>query len=229
MIGYCKLHGPFSGDECQKCREEPTGEQEPVPPSGSVVAGQDLAKHRDYSTYVSLRIQNKVARIERLQQWNHCDYAIVQADTVRYCQEDRVRMLGVDQGNAGEPIVENYQRMGLMVEPVLFTLRSKNDMMTFTRALLQRKIAGSPPYFALPARAQNPLVSELKKQLKQEERIVRSSDIPRYDHPAGSHNDMLWALNIACWMSRPWMTSPIWAIQATPKPFKAMQTLSQWP
>lgn len=209
MIDACpKGHGLYTGPYCPTC-----GPDKPEPPGKAVVAGQDLAKYRDYATYISLGIIDKVARLERVFIWPHTDYSIVAADTKAFYIEDHCRLLGVDRGNAAEPVLEQYAKMGLRVEPVQFSLATKNDMVNFTRNLLQRKIAGTPPYLALP-RSDAGLVGELKRQIKEQERIIGAAELPRFDHPEGRHDDLFWALCIACWMARQELTNPAWAIRA---------------
>ena len=208
MIGYCPKHNiswsiPTPNAPCPKCTDEA---KTPVPPTVIVVAGQDLAKHRDYSTYVSLAIQDKVAKVQKLNLWPHTDCSVVMEDTVRFYKEDGCRELGVDQSNAGEPLLEQYEAMGIHVTGVLFTQTTKDEMITYTRNLLQRKKAGIPPYLELPR--SGPFVEELLTQMKEQERIIGASERPHYDHPAGRHDDLLWALNIACYVARPHLSNP---------------------
>ena len=190
-----------------------------------MVAGQDLAKHRDFSTYVSLAIQNKVATVKRLYQWPHTDYSIVMEDTLKFYREDGCRELGVDLGNAGEPLVEQYQAMGVVAKGILFTLTIKDEMNTYLRNLLQRKRAGTPPYLELPR--SGPYVDELMGQMKEQERIIGASERPHYDHPPGRHDDLLWALNIACYVARSHLSNPYWVVGVRWKP-EPPAYLGQW-
>ncbi|MHB1910208.1 MAG: phage terminase large subunit family protein [Nitrososphaerales archaeon] len=178
-----------------------------------IVAGEDLAKHRDYSAYISLKIdtQAKVARIQRIYQWPHVDYAIVQADTVNFYKEDNARVIGVDKGAAGEPVIETYKAMGIKAEPIAFTVQSKDEMINFVRALLQRARSKSAPYLELPRSGK--FVEELKVQIKEQERITSSLNYPKYDSPQGAHDDLLWTLCIACKMSVQYLANPYWATQ----------------
>lgn len=64
MICGCVKHGLYiaqNDGDCPKCAEEEA--RNPEPPHTTVVAGQDFAKHRDFATYVSLQIQDKVATV----------------------------------------------------------------------------------------------------------------------------------------------------------------------
>lgn|GEM_PF-829154 len=220
MIERCPKHGLFATDakvggqgKCPKCAQELA--LNPVPPRTTVVAGQDLAKHRDFATYVSLQIQEKVATVKRLYQWPHTDYSIVMEDTHRFYREDHARVLAVDLGNAGEPIVEQYRAFGVNAEGILFSLTTKDEMVTYLRNLLQRKRAGTPPYLVLPRSGE--FVPELLAQMKEQERIIGASERPHYDHPQGRHDDLLWALSIACYRARQWLSNPHWIIRVTPR------------
>jgi hypothetical protein len=170
-----------------------------------VVSGQDLARRRDFSAYCSLEIdKERVARIKRLFVWPHTDYSIVMADTRDFYKADGSRVHGLDIGNAGEPIMEQYRYMGLNVEPVNFTLAGKDEMVTYTRALRQRARNKTPPYVALPRSGK--LVSELKTQIKEQERDITAARYPQYAHPQGRHDDLAWSFFIACLMARVYLT-----------------------
>lgn len=124
-------------------------------------------------------------------------------------------MLGVDLGSAGEPIVEQYKACGVNAEGTLLTLTTKDEMVTYTRNLLQRKRAGNPPYLVLPRSGE--FVPELLAQMKEQERIVGAGERPQYDHPSGRHDDLLWALNIACYLARRWLSNTHWVIRLPPR------------
>lgn len=170
-----------------------------------VVAGQDLAKTRDYSAYVSLIVdtEERAVKIKRIFQWPHVDYTLVQRDTLEFCRLDSVRVLGVDQGKAGEPVIENYLSKKINTKGISFTAQRKNDMINFTRALLQGALNKSPPYLFLPQSGR--FVEELKTQMKEQERIVTANAYPKYDSPRGAHDDLLWSLSIALYVSRPYI------------------------
>jgi hypothetical protein len=228
VIDYCDKHGLFKTDakvggqgKCPWCAEEEA--KNPIKPDVTVVAGQDLAKHRDFSTYVSLAIQNKVATVKRLNQWPHTDYSIVMEDTKTFYKEDGCRELGVDLGNAGEPLVEQYRANGVNANGILFTSATKDEMIIYVRNLLQRKKAGTPPHLELPR--SGPFVEELLTQMKEQERIIGASDRPHYDHPPDRHDDLLWALNIACYVARGYLSNPHWAVMIRHEPEKYYQ----WP
>jgi len=211
VIGNCKIHGLWSTPElgvskgCPKCLLLP-----PEPPDITVVAGQDLAKHRDFATYVSLAIQDEVATVKWLYRWPHTDYSIVMRDTCKFYKDDGCRNLGVDINGVGEPIVELYHAMGVHVTGIPFTLVTKDEMIMYTRNLLQRKRAGTPPFLVLPKSGK--FVDELLTQMKEQERIIGAPERPHYEHPPDRHDDLFWALNIACYVARPYLSNPYWVM-----------------
>jgi hypothetical protein len=216
VIQNCNKHGLFVNDakiggqgKCPNCAEDEA--KNPVKPAVIVVAGQDLAKRRDFSTYISLTVQKKVAKVKRLYQWPHTNYSIVMEDTKRFYKEDGCRELGVDLGVAGEPLVEQYIAMGVNAKGILFTLATKDEMITYVRNLLQRTKAGIPPYLELPR--SGPFVEELLTQMKEQERIIGASERPHYDHPPDRHDDLLWALCIACYVAKGYLSNPHWVVR----------------
>ena len=198
-IDWCEIHGVFVGErgKCPKCSTEP--KQQPVPIT-TIIGGQDLAKHRDYSALVALEIIAKKARICGIKQWPHSDYRTVMAETRDIYRQKKFKLLGLDQNAMGEPVMEMYQSMGLKVEGVRFTLVTKAEMVELLRALLDSGQLEIP-------RHGGPLFVELRTQIKEQEVLIGASENPRFEHPTGRHDDLFWALAISCYVARPWLTA----------------------
>jgi hypothetical protein len=76
----------------------------------------------------------------------------------------------------------------------------------YTCNQLQGKRAGSPPFLVLPKSGK--FVDELLTQMKEQERIIGASERPHYEHPPDRHEDLLWALSLACYAARPYLSNP---------------------
>jgi len=182
-----------------------------VPHDTVIVAGQDLAKLQDFSTIVELTVKDNKARLTAIKQWPHTDYSVVMRQTKELYEKRHWRVLGVDETSMGEPLVESYKTMGLNVEGIKFTLITKDEMIKYTRSLLQNKM------LSIGTRG----ADELRAQIKEQEMIITVSagNDPdnrryRYGHPQGRHDDQFWALCIACYTARPWLTDiPIFQIR----------------
>lgn len=197
MLSYCKVHGFFTAptDNCPKCADDSKLD---VSEDWFGVAGQDLARYRDFSAYVSLRVKDGVAKVKRLFVWPHTRYEVVMLETKRFCELDRVRVLDVDQGSAGIKIVEDYQGMNLPVEGVNFTAISKEAMVEYYRDVGRKGLLKLPK--------SGPFVSQLVQEIAEQERIQGASETPKFDHPTGTHDDLFWSLMLATRAAAPWLT-----------------------
>jgi Terminase RNaseH-like domain len=208
MIHYCKKHDYIweEGTEpgCRYCIEEQTKAKD-KPPEGTVfIGGQDLAKERDFSALVVLEIEDKRAKLVALKEWPHVDYSTVMADTEALYKKWHLVRLGVDAASMGGPIVEFYQYHGLTVEGIKPSGPTKADMVNFSRTLI-----GNGQLHIGRGR----LADELAAELKEQELIVGATEYPRFAHPQNRHDDLLWALNFACFAARPWLSEPHFVIR----------------
>lgn len=201
MIDYCKKHGVHQDAECQRCIAEMPDE---IAHPWFGVAGQDLARVRDFSAYVSLKIEGGIARVKRIYQWPHVKYDIVMQDTLKFYRLDRVRAFAVDITNDAK-VGEDYQAMGLQIQPIHFTAPVKNDMIEYYRDVSQKGL------LKLPTRG--PFVQELRSQLAEQERIQGVTETPKYAHPLGRNDDILWSLMLATRAAAPYLTNPVFAVR----------------
>jgi len=204
MLSFCKVHGLFTAptDECPKCAAE---DQHAQVQDWFGAAGQDLARYRDFSGYVSLRIQDGKARIKRLFMWPHVNYEVVMNDTMRFLRLDRVRVFDVDTTNDSK-VGEDYKSMGAPIEPIRFTAIEKHLMVEYYRDV------GHKGLLTLPTKG--PFVDQLRQEIAQQERIQGASEIPKFDHPEGTHDDFFWSLMLAVRAAAPWLTEQRFAYMA---------------
>jgi hypothetical protein len=204
VLNYCSTLGGYMGDPpCPLCPKPDIVEAEPW----FGVAGQDLARYRDFSAYVSLRIEDGRARVKRLFIWPHVNYEVVMAETLRFHQLDRVRRFAVDITQDSKVGEDYTSRARCQVEPVRFTAPMKNDMVEYYRDLGQKRL--------LILSSRGPFVQELRAELAEQERIQGAGEVPKYDQPVGRHDDLFWSLMLAAWASSPYLTVKRWAMRVS--------------
>lgn len=161
-------------------------------------AGQELAKRRDYSALLIIRIEEQeddeefIARVVGVKQWTHVDYREMIEDALILYEKYGWEMLGLDKNTVGEAVIEEYDSKGIPVEGISFTAQSKHDMVQFLLMLLQQK------RLRLPRKG----AEELKGQIQEQERIYSSSGTIKYQHPENRHDDQFWALCLALHVAR---------------------------
>jgi len=161
-------------------------------------AGQDLAKRRDYSALVVLQaINNEKLRLVYLKEWEHVDYKTVIADTKIYFQHFYWTKLGVDRSGIGDSIIEEYAAEN--AEGIVFTQKSKEEMIEHILLLRQKG------KLILPLKGAEKLINQIEEQ----ERIISEAGTIKFRHPSGSHDDLLWALALACHVAKEEMKKPI--------------------
>jgi len=212
----CKIHGPFVTDkieakpQCPKCLAA-------TPPRAELewfsVAGQDLARYRDYSAYVSLKIVDGVARVKRLYVWPHVKYEVVMSETMRFLTLDRVRSFCVDTTNDSK-VGEDYQSMGAPISPMRFTAPGKQELVEYFRDASGKGLVKLP--------TKGPFVQQLKTELAEQERIVSlNKEVPHFAHPSGQHDDLFWSLMLAVRAAAPWLTAKVFVYMAKHEPRQA--------
>ena len=150
-------------------------------------AGLDLAKHRDHSalTLTAVDTLNRTATTAGIKIWPHTDYHSVVKDTLHIFLKKRWRMLDLDVMPVGEYIVEEFDSLGVPVEPVSFSLKEKKAMMEASLLLLSQE--------RYNLKGGSPNDQELLKQIREQEMVKSEAGNDRYVHPEGSHDDVLWS------------------------------------
>jgi len=160
--------------------------------------GQDLAKRRDYSALIVLQaINNDILKLIFWKEWEHVDYKTVIADTKRFFQHFHWTKLGVDRSGIGDSIIEEYATEN--AEGIVFNQKIKEEMIEHIVLLRQKG------KLIFPMKGAEKLLSQIEEQ----ERIISEAGTVKFRHPSGSHDDLLWALALACHVAKEEMEKPI--------------------
>jgi hypothetical protein len=161
-------------------------------------AGQDLAKRRDYSALVVLQcINNEILKLVFLKEWDHVDYKTVISDTKRYFGSFYWTRLGVDRSGIGDSVIEEYAYEN--AEGIVFTQKAKEEMIEHIILLRQQG------RLILPLRGAEKLIQQIEEQ----ERIISDAGTVKFRHPSSGHDDLLWAIALACHVAKQEMEKPL--------------------
>lgn len=115
-------------------------------------------------------------------------YSNVIGRLVRANQKFRFRRVFVDQTGVGEPVLEELKAQGIRnVEGLTFTVKTKEELLTCLKLAMEQK------------RLKTPYHRRLCKQINEQQYEYSKSGHLTFGHPAGSHDDMLWALSLAAY------------------------------
>ena len=154
-------------------------------------AGQDLAKRRDFSALVVLeKTSDYKLKLVFLKEWPHVDYKKVVVDTKQIFKYFEWQKLGVDRSGIGDSIIEEYYNE--YAEGIVFNAKAKEEMIEFIILLRQQGRLILPRHGA----------EELIHQLEEQERILSDAGTVKFRHPSGRHDDLLWALALACHVAK---------------------------
>ena len=159
---------PFGSDNIKHCIK-PLSNQEPV------CFGIDLAKSYDWSVIIGLDAGGNVCYLDRFQKdWHTTKQTILKLP--------RKAML-LDSTGVGDPIFEELQRAGLMVEGLKFTNNSKQQLMVGLQNAIHTKSISYP---------EGVIVNELEVFEYQ-----FTANGVKYSAPSGFHDDCVMALALA--------------------------------
>lgn len=144
--------------------------------SDPVCFGIDLAKSYDWSVIIGLDAGGNVAYFDRFQKDWHSTKQVIKS-------LPRKPIL-LDSTGVGDPIFEELQREGLMVEGLKFTQNSKQQLMVGLQNAIHQKTIGYPS---------GVIVDELEIFEYQ----FTASGV-KYSAPSGFHDDCVMALALAC-------------------------------
>jgi len=115
----------------------------------------------------------------------------------------------VDQGAAGESLVEEISGFASQISGLLFTPRTKQDMMTLLQTRMEQK------RIILPL--DRMLLSQINEQQyrfgkTRPDESPEEKGMMTFYHPSGSHDDQLWALALAVFAAKEKEPEPSFAM-----------------
>jgi hypothetical protein len=159
---------PFGSENIKSCIK-------PLSILEAVCYGIDLAKSFDYTVIVGLDAGGNVCYLDRFQKdWHTTKQAITKLPR---------KPILLDSTGVGDPIFEELQRHGLMVDGFRFTSNSKQQLMIGLQNAIHSKTIGYP---------EGVIVDELDVFEYQ----FTSTGV-RYSAPSGFHDDCVMALALA--------------------------------
>jgi hypothetical protein len=159
---------PFGSENIKACIR-PLSNQEPV------CFGIDLAKSYDWSVIIGLDAGGNVCYLDRFQKdWHTTKQAILKLPR---------KPILLDSTGVGDPIFEELQRTGLMVEGLKFTSNSKQQLMVGLQNGIHTKSISYP---------EGVIVNELEVFEYQ-----FAAHGVKYSAPSGFHDDCVMALALA--------------------------------
>ena len=159
---------PFGSQNIRDCIRPMTSEP--------VCFGIDLAKSYDWSVIIGLDAGGNVAYFDRFQKDWHSTKQVIKS-------LPRKPIL-LDSTGVGDPIFEELQREGLMVEGLKFTQNSKQQLMVGLQNAIHQKTIGYP-------------AGVIVDELEIFEYQFTASGV-KYSAPSGFHDDCVMALALAC-------------------------------
>jgi len=158
-------------------------------PSGEYYAGTDFGKLDDYSIIAVLRRVSDSLNLVYFYEFPlGTPYSNVIGHLVRANQRFHFQKVFVDQTGVGEPVLEELKAQGIQnVEGLTFTVKTKEELLTCLKLAMEQK------------RLKMPYHRRLCEQINEQQYEYSKSGHLTFSHPAGSHDDMLWALSLATW------------------------------
>lgn len=158
-------------------------------------AGLDLARIKDHSALVVIEVnsneQDKIISVVDAIEYPHIPLEDITEGIRGKYDEHRWSLLYIDAtGFGGALAYDVLLAKNIPCRCITFTNKVKNDMISNLIVLMAEKRLRIP-------RAYDRLIEQLLEQ----RRIVTSSSI-KYEHPAGKHDDLFWALCLACFAYR---------------------------
>jgi len=161
-------------------------------PIGEYYGGCDLGKLHDYSVFAVVQKIDTQIRLVFLREFPlDTPYSHVIGFMVRANEKFRFRKILVDKSGVGEVVAEEIKNQGLMnAEGQSFTTQSKAEMLAFLKVKMQQGL------FKMP------YDRRLCEQINEQRFEYMKSGQLKFWHPAGSHDDELWALALACFAAK---------------------------
>ena len=162
-------------------------------PCGEFYIGVDLGKHVDYSVVAVVMREDSKLKLVHLHRFPlKTPYASVIGYVRALCERySQVEAVYVDQTGIGEYIVEDMRKNRIpAVKGIVLTMQEKEAIMTFLKQkMLNRQVA---------IYHDNELITQLNIERFEATRNGRL----KFSHPAGTHDDILWAFALAIYATK---------------------------
>jgi hypothetical protein len=154
-------------------------------PGHAYVIGVDLAKYKDFTVVTVADIVTK--QIVFFERFPHTDWNY---------QKDRIKEIFklynegtvyIDSTGVGDPIMEDLQRMDVIIVPYKFTIQSKYDLVKNLNIMIRGKLLYIPNVRIL--------IDELASYTFE----LLPSGVVRYGAPEGMHDDCVTSLMLTAW------------------------------
>lgn len=149
------------------------------------VAGVDLGKHNDF-TVISIfdTSTNKLVYFDR---FNKIDYPLQKARVIAAARRYNDAKIIIDSTGVGDPISDDIQREGLLVEDYKLTNKSKKNIIDKLSIYIEQK------------RITIPNITEIINELQAFGYVMTDAGNVKYSAPQGLHDDIVISLALAVW------------------------------
>ena len=184
-----------SGSVFFRVRENATGTWKDPVPGEQYYAGLDLAKTEDYTVLLIMNEQREVVFVDR---FNRIDWGIQVNRIKASCDRYNQARVWCDSTGKGEPVFESLLTAGCIVQPYVFTARSKNQLITNLSHMLERD------QITLPRPDLWPVGLD---ELENFQYTISDAGNTKSGAPPGYHDDTVIALALAAWplAREPWV------------------------
>jgi len=182
----------FSQDLIRSCIDPEleflTTLQTSIPP-GEYYGGADFGKLEDHSVLTILQHKGNLLKLIYLHEFPiDTPYTNVIGHIVQADKKFNFHKILIDQTGVGEPVLEELKNQGIQnIEGLTFTTKTKEELLTSLKILMEQK------------RLKMPYHRRLCQQINEQEYQYSKSGYLTFNHPTGSHDDMLFALALGCY------------------------------
>ena len=152
------------------------------------VAGIDVARKEDWMATVILEVESQ--QVVALTRSRHQDWALQKAACLALLDRYPTSLAYIDSTGVGDPIAQDLRRAGVDVLDVLFTPKTKSELVENLLMAIDQTYLGIPREQA---------TEWLIEELRQYEGTRMPSGLVRYSAPSGKHDDGVTALMLAAW------------------------------
>jgi phage FluMu gp28-like protein len=178
--------------------------------AGNHYLGADFGKKVDYSVITLLK-QEENSESHRLIYLKQFPLGTMYTDIIAHIQRLNTKFEiakgYVDQGAAGESLIEEIRQFSPQIDGLTFTAKTKQDLLTLLQTRMEQKRLILPLDRALLAQINEQKYRFSKSPTKPTEKPTETGTITFY-HPQGTHDDQLWALALATHATKQKETEP---------------------